>query len=197
MHIESLSTATYSLLVKNFRLILVYVSCLIIGLGFISNSVTAEIIDKIVAVLDEELILLSEVRERMERPVVRILANLDGAADIEQESLQYIIEERLLQREIQYLASPKDKELSTSLATQYIIEKYYKNDTQRFTQQLQEHSITATELEDGLILYLKGIDYIRRKYRFNANIDDSEVVLNLFRKWIKDLNARAKIQPVK
>ena len=179
---------------KNLCFILLYLLCMVISFSFTSIPIPAEVIDKIVVLLDEELILLSEVRERIDQPVVRILANLKGAENIEQDALPYIIEERLLQREIQYLAFPKDPEFNLSLATQYIIEMYHNNDPQSFEQQLQQQSITDSMLEEGLTLYLKGIDYIRRKYRFNADINDSNVVLNLFRKWIKDLKARAKIQ---
>ena len=154
----------------------------------------AEVIDKIVAVLDDELILLSEVREYMEKPVVRILANLANSTNIEQDALQYIIEHRLLLREIQYLAFPKEKELAMALATQYIIDTYYNKDTQDFEQQLQTEGITDTELEEELTLYMKGVDYIRRKYRFNADIDAPDVVLNLLQAWFKDLKVRTKIQ---
>ena len=159
-----------------------------------SPPIRAEIIDKIVAILDEELILLSELRECISKPVVKVVANLDGSVNIEQDALRYMIERRLLLREVQYLAFPDEKDLVKSLATQYIINMYYHKDAPAFAAKVQTQGIADAELAQELTLYMKGIDYIRRKSRFNADIDNPEVVLDLFQKWMKDLQARAKIQ---
>ena len=125
---------------------------------------------------------------------VKVVANLDGSVNIEQDALRYMIERRLLLREVQYLAFPEEKDLDRSLATQYIINTYYHKDAQAFAAKVQVQGVTDAELEQELTLYLKGIDYIRRKSRFNADIDNPDVVLDLFQKWIEDLQARAKIQ---
>ena len=154
----------------------------------------AEIIDKIVAILDDELILLSEIRECIEKPSVQLIANLGTSSDREQDALQYMIERRLLQKEIQYLATPKDREPILSVAKRYLINTYYDENTQAFDQQIQVRGMTEANLEEELELYIKGVDYIRRKYRFNADIDDPDVVLNLFHKWLKELKVKAKIQ---
>lgn len=175
-------------------IVIVCVYCLAIGFLFSSSTTPAEVIDKIVAILDEELIFLSEIRECTEKPVVKVLANLQNSPNIEQDALQYMIERRLLQQDIQYLAFPKERDLTMSLALQYIINTYHKGDEQGFKQQLQAQAITDAELEEELTLYMKGIDYIRRKYRFNADIDTPDVVSNLFQQWLKELKAKAKIQ---
>jgi hypothetical protein len=41
---------------------------------------------------------------------------------------------------------------------------------------------------------MKGLDYIRRKYRFNADVDDPDVVLKLFQQWLDELHAKAEVQ---
>ncbi len=174
----------------------IIVGTVLVGIYFFlqNTPAQAEVIDKIVAILNEELILLSEVRECMRKPSVRVLANLDASVDIDQDALRYIIERQLLSREIQYLAFPREEELIKSLAIQYIVNTYHSKDTQTFAEKVQAQGITEAEIEQELTLYMKGIDYIRRKYRFSADIDDSDIVLNLFQQWIKDLQAQAKIQ---
>jgi hypothetical protein len=154
----------------------------------------AEVVDKIVAILDEELILLSKVRECLNNPAARMLANFDASSDQEQAALHYLIEQQLLRREIQYLAFPKEKEVVKSLATTYIINTYYHKDAQAFAEKVRTQGVPDEALEQELLLSMKGIDYIRRKYRFNADIDKPDIVLNLFQQWVKDLQARAKIQ---
>lgn len=180
-------------IMKNFIPIL-WIICVAISFCFQSTPVQAEVIDKIVAILDEELILLSEIREWSRKPVTRVMVNLEASTAVEQDVLQYIIERQLLQKEIQYLAFPKEKEFVKSLATQYIINTYHNKDAEAFAAKVQAHEITEAELEQELTLYMKGVDYIRRKYRFSSNIDDPAVVLDLFQKWVKDLRAKAKLQ---
>jgi hypothetical protein len=171
-------------------------SIIFIGLCFYfqNTPVQAEVIDKIVAILDEDLILLSEIQEGTRKPVVKVIANLDTSGNIEQDALQYIIERHLLLREVQYLAFPKEKELVKSLAIQYIINTYYNQDAKTFAEKVQAQRITEAEIEQELTLYMKGVDYIRRKNRFSADIDEPNVVLNLFQKWVEDLQAQVKIQ---
>jgi len=144
--------------------------------------------------LEGELILLSEVREAAARPVVQVLVNLDASVQVEQDVLSYLIERRLLSREIQYLAFPKEAERIKTLATQHIITTYYQGDEGTFADRLSLHEITDTQLEQELTLYMKGLDYIRRKYRFNADVDDPDVVLKLFQQWLDELHAKAEVQ---
>lgn len=165
-----------------------------ISFCFQGIPVQAELVDKIVAVLDEELILLSEVRECTENPVARVLANLDTSSDIDQAVLQYMIERQLLLLRVQFLAFPKEKELVKALATQYIIDTYHHKDTQEFAEKVKTQGITELEIEQELTLYMKGVDYIRRKHRFTENIDDPDIVMKLFREWVEELQAQAKIQ---
>lgn len=172
------------------------ISCLTaMGFFFFGCSVArAEVIDKIVAILNDEIILLSELHEVMENPAVNVLVHLDSANSKVQDVLQYVIERQLLAREIQYLATPKDLETVKSLAIQYIVNTYYQQQRQVFDQQLAASGISEAQLNDELLLYMKGVDYIRRKYRFNANIDDQDVVMNLFQQWAKELKTKAQVQ---
>ena len=165
-----------------------------ISFCFQGTPVHAEIVDKIVAIVDEELILLSELRESTANPVIRVVANLETSGDIERDVLGYMIERQLLLQRIQYLAFPRENELVKTLATQYIVNIYHNSDMQAFAEKVQAQGITETELEHELTLYMKGVDYIRRKHRFAEDIDDPEVVLELFQKWIEELQAQAKIQ---
>lgn len=164
------------------------------GFFFSGLSARAEVIDKIAAILNDEVILLSELREVMERPAVNVLVHLEGASSKIQDVLQYVIERQLLAREIQYLATPKDLETVKALAIRYIVNTYYQQQSQPFEQQLAASGISESQLNDELLLYMKGVDYIRRKYRFNANIDDQDVIMNLFQQWVKDLKAKAQVQ---
>ena len=130
--------------------IFVVIFCLCCGgisFCFQGTPVEAEIVDKIVAILDEELILLSEVRECTEKPVARVIANLDASGDVERDVLRYMIERQLLLRRIQYLAFPKEKELVRTLATQYIINTYHNKNAQAFAEKVQTQGITEIEIE--------------------------------------------------
>ena len=165
-----------------------------IALSLISLTSHGEVIDKIVAILDDELILLSEIREQTEQPVVQVIANLATSEGHEEHALDYLIEKRLLQREIHFLAFPKETELTKTLALDYLAMAYNHGSSEKLQEELHAHNISETALEKELTLYMKGVDYIRRKYRFNAEIDQPEVVLNLFQHWITALKTKARIQ---
>ena len=171
-------------------MMILFVCCAGIGL---SSGAEAEVIDKILAVLDEELILLSEVREFAAKPVNQIVANLEHSSDVDRDALDYLIEQRLLQREIKYLAFPKEPERVLSVVMEYMSATYHDGDIQSLTRQLQQRGIPQTALETALELYMKGVDYIRRKYRFNADSNDPEVVLNLFQQLVRELRTKADI----
>jgi hypothetical protein len=164
--------------------------------GWLATPVCADIIDQIVAILDDELILLSEVREHAMNPASRAVANLQQTPALEEKTLQYMIERQLLTREVQYLAASREIATLKTLALQYIIKRYYQQDAQAFSDVVQATGISDAELEQEIALYMKGMDYIRRKHRFSENIDDPETVVALFEDWIDELQTQATIQIV-
>lgn len=178
---------------KTFRLTICVIG-VYIWVFWATVPVCADIIDQIVAILNDDLILLSEIREHTMNPASRAVANLQQPSTLEEKTLQYMIERQLLTREVQYLAvSPETATLKT-LALRYIIKHYYQQDAQAFSDVVQATGVTDAELEQELALYMKGMDYIRRKYRFSENVDDPETVVALFEQWIDELQAQASIQ---
>jgi hypothetical protein len=178
---------------KKIVVIMACLSCL--GLGAVSRSipVRAEVIDKIVAILGDEVILLSEVLEYAEKPVVQVVAAIGNSGDIEQTTLRYMIERQLLAQEIQYLAFPRGKEVVRSLALQYIVNTYHQQDIQAFEKNVRAYGVTEAELEQELDVYMKGIDYIRRKYRFSEDVENPQRVLKLFQAWLEELRNQTDI----
>jgi hypothetical protein len=162
--------------------------------GWLAVPVGADIIDQIVAILDGDLILLSEVREHAMNPAGRAVANLQQTSALEEKTLQYMIERQLLTREVQYLAVSREISMLKALALQYTIKRYHQQDAQAFSNVVQAAGITDVELEQEMALYMKGMDYIRRKHRFSENIDDPETVVALFEDWINELQTQASIQ---
>jgi len=178
---------------KDYRSIWHVMRLLVIALT-VSLAAQAEVIDKIVAVVNNDLILLSEVREHLARPAAQIVVAAETGVASEREALPYLIERKILTGEIQYLAFPKDRDFAWQLALQYLAATYQHQDAAAFAQRLQASQISPQALEDEFTLYLKGVDYIRRKYRFSADIDNPAIVFNLFEKWLVDLKAKMKIQ---
>ena len=110
------------------RIWVVIVLCLAsLGLSLWNTCETsmAEVIDKIAAIVDKDIILLSEIREYAAMPIVYLIANLAASEDVEQVALHYIVERRLLLREVQYLAVPREDDMLKSLAMQYIATQYH------------------------------------------------------------------------
>jgi hypothetical protein len=178
---------------KKLGVIMACLSCL--GLGAISFGVPvrAEVIDKIVAILGEAVILLSEVREHARMPVVQAVAAIGDANNIEP-TLRYMIERQLLIQEIQYLAFPREKEVIRSLVLRYIINTYHQQDKQAFEERVRASGVTEAELDQELAVYMKGIDYIRRKYRFSEDVENPDVVLKLFQTWLEELQNKTDRQ---
>lgn len=152
----------------------------------------AEVIDKIAAIVDEDLILLSEIREYAAMPVVNLVANLAASEDVERATLDYIVERRLLLREVQYLAVPREDNMLKLLAMQYIAVHYH-SDLQAFIEQLEASGISEAERDQELTVYMQGMDYIRRRYRFTEEVENPEIVLNLFQTWLDTLRAQTTI----
>ncbi|PID59102.1 hypothetical protein CSB45_01465 [candidate division KSB3 bacterium] len=169
-------------------------SALIVILLLASLTAEAELIEKIVAILDGELILLSDIQQELENPVAQVLADFDENSLQEEDVLTYVIERKLLQQEIQYLAAPKEKTLTKTIVLEYISKTFGHRTLEDLQQKLLTHRISDRDLEEELRLYMKGINYIRRKFRFKADIDNPDIVLKLFQKWLEDLKAKATIQ---
>lgn len=178
---------------KKFVAAVACLSCLGLGAVFQSVPIRAEVIDKIVAILGDEVILLSEVREYAEKSVVQIVTAIGNSGSVEQTTLQYMIERQLLAQEIQYLAFPRGKEVVRSLALEYIINTYHQRDIQAFEKNVRAYGVTEAELEQELDVYMKGIDYIRRKYRFSEDVENPERVLELFQTWLGELRNQTDI----
>ena len=159
-----------------------------------AHQASAEVIDKIVAILGGDLILLSEIREQTNKPVVRLLANLQESPTLEQDALPYLVERRILQREIDYLAAPKERDLMQSLALRYLADTYTHTTADELLAALTQRDISQADIEEELLLYMKGMDYIRRKYRFSDDIESPDVVMKLFRQWIDDLKSKMSLQ---
>lgn len=160
---------------------------------FTGVSSHAEVVDKIVAILGDDVILLSEVQEFAAAPVVRILANLEAADNTERGALHYLLERQLLQREIQTLAISQDTDFLKAIALQYLSTTYHQHHRDVLVEKLRVQNIPESALDQELLTYLKGVDYIRRKYRFREDITDPEIILTRFREWIADLQAQADI----
>jgi len=157
---------------------------------------SAEMIDKIIAIFDQDLLLLSEIREQTAKPITLIIANIQTSAQPEQDAIPYLLERRLLEREIRYLAYPKERELIKNLALSYLAMTYQHGTADELINKLEQAGISTASLDDELLLYMKGMDYIRRKYRFNADIESPQVVMELFQAWIKELRANVKFQMI-
>lgn len=161
-----------------------------------SGGVHAEVIDKIIAIFDQELILLSEIREQIARPATLIVANVPNSSQPEHDALPYIRERRLLKREIQYLASPKEPAQMQELALSYLAVTYQHGTADDLRKKLERAGISDALVEEELLLYMKGMDYIRRKHRFSDDIESPQVVMELFQTWINELNADTKFQMI-
>lgn len=181
-------------MMKIFRMLIICLACISWYYCWSTGFVQAEVVDKIVVILDAELVLLSEVREHASKATARAVANLLEAETLEESTLHYIIERRLLNREVQYLAVPREQESLKALAIRYLVKIYHQQDAQAFSNIIQEFGVTDDELEQEVALYVKGIDYIRRKYRFSKNVEDADVVLKLFENWLNELKTQATIQ---
>lgn len=167
---------------------------LIISLGIVWRmAAQAEVVDRIVAILNDDLILLSEVHEQAALPVARALATLDDDAAAEDEMLRYLVERRLLADEVRYLAVPRESDITRDLARRYIIETVYAGDAAAFEERLQRAGVSQSALDQELVLYQKGLDYIRRKNRFREDVDDADRVLTLFSNWLKALKQEAEL----
>ena len=154
----------------------------------------AEVIDKIVAILGRDLLLLSEIREQTNKPVVRLFANLRDSPTLEQDALPYLVERRILRQEIEYLAEPKERDLMLTLAFQYLADAYHQGNADDLRARLTQQAVPQADIEAELLLYMKGMDYIRRKYRFSEDIESPETVRRLFRAWIDDLKQKTALQ---
>lgn len=179
---------------RGWIILLLCLCCWEIGAVFKNQYGWAEVIDKIAAILDQNVILLSEVREYTDKPIVQILIHTDASENIDQQTLRYLLERHLLSREIHYLAFPQEMEVTKAVVLEYIIQKYSVQDAETLEQKIQEYGIMQEELEQELIPYIKGVEYIRRKNRFGEDVEKPEVLLKLFRQWIEELHAQANIQ---
>jgi hypothetical protein len=166
----------------------------IAGMGLGTFPSQGEIIDKIVAVLGNDLILFSEVQEYAQQPVVQVVAHLEDNPEIEQDTLNYLLERQLLFQEMHYLPLPRDIEAVQTLAVRYIVATYYADNLAAFTANVQAHGIDAHTLADELAPYMQGLEYIRRKNRFQENGADPDGILRLFRAWLAELQAQTMIQ---
>ncbi|HWP48729.1 MAG TPA: hypothetical protein VNM22_16355 [Candidatus Limnocylindrales bacterium] len=157
------------------------------------------LVDKIVAIVQNtDIITWSELREAANSKSLGFLLDLQGTPD-EKKVLEYLIENRLILHEIGYLSHRNVEPIELEVALRWIIKAYIQPGhslltREEFQKALEEKGISTQELKQLLEPQLRGIEYIRRKNRFTADIQDPEKVLELFENWIEELKKQGEIQ---
>jgi len=149
------------------------------------------LVDKIVAVVNKDIIAWSEVKEAMASKPLRFLLSPQGAPK-EGEILQYLIENKLILQEVSYLSYLGTDPLELEVALKHTMKNYPTED--EFRKTLEGNAISQEALKGLLEPQLRGVEFIRRRNRFTADVQDPGVVLQLFEDWLKGLKEKADIQ---
>lgn len=193
---KKMRLSMFGVMIKHPVFLFLTLLLVLIGWGIRSEDpVSAEVIDQIAAIVNADLILLSEVREASRQPAIQVIAHVNVTNNLAlQQTVRYLIERQLLTQEIQALAMPREQAFGRSVALRYIITTYYGDNAAAFAEQLRIHHLTEIDLDQELAAHIKGIDYIRRKYRFSDDVDKPDLVLERFREWVAELQAQVNPQ---
>lgn len=169
--------------------------------GFLLPTLFSQrvLVDKIVAIVQNtDIITWSELREAANSKSLGFLLDLRGTPS-ENKVLQYLIENKLILHEIGYLSYRNVEPIELDVALRWMRKAYIQQDSsvptqEEFQKALEEKGISTEELKRLLEPQLRGIEYIRRKNRFTADIQDPEKVLELFENWIEELKKQGDIR---
>jgi hypothetical protein len=135
-----------------------------------SGSARAEIIDRILAVVDTQIITLSDVRAALRFGLVSEDVSLDPTGAV----LQRLIDRRLMLIEVDRYAPPEpaDPAVNASLAA---VERRFK-DALAFEIALTQSGLTREELRRQLRDSLRIESYLQQRFSTALQVSDDEVV---------------------
>ncbi len=158
------------------------IACLIIGLGFLSAPASAEVVERIAAIVNDDIILLSEVEEvaRSYRSMLVGIRDPDRRTAKEKEIhtkvVDSLIEDKLLQQQM--------KELNFSVSEREVdgaIERVMKQnnipDQDTLKEALKQQGIEWTKYRGEVRKQLEKWQFINAKVGNRIKISDAEVEL--------------------
>jgi hypothetical protein len=156
------------------------------------------LVDKIVVVVnDKQIITLSEIKEALASKPLRFLLDSQGTPT-ERKVFDYLIENKLILEEIGYLSHRHVEPLELEVALSWMMKLQGRNDTSStvddFRKTLEEKGFSIDTLNRFLEMQLRGIEYIQRKNRFTADIQDPKKVLQLYEDWLTELKKKGDIR---
>jgi peptidyl-prolyl cis-trans isomerase SurA len=153
-----------------------------------SPSVRAEIIDRILAVVDTQIITLSDVRAALRFGLVPedVSVDLTGAA------LQRLIDRRLMLAEVDRYAPPEPSEAAVN-ASLAALERRFK-DALGLEIALNQSALTREELRRHLRDTLRIESYLQQRFSTTVQVSDDEVA-RYYREHPEDFMRDGQLRP--
>jgi hypothetical protein len=151
-------------------------------------AAAAEIIDRILAIADAQIITLSDVRAALKFGLVPEDVTTDpiGAA------LQRLIDRRLMLAEVERYAPPEPSEPAVN-ASVAVIERRYK-DALAFEIALNQSALTREELRRQLRDTLRIESYLQQRFSSAAQVSEDDV-LRYYREHSADFTREGRLPP--
>ena len=152
-----------------------------------SGSARAEVIDRILAVVDTQIITLSDVRAALRFGLVPEDVSLDPTGTV----LQRLIDRRLMLTEVDRYAPPEPADLAVN-ASLAAVERRFK-DALAFEIALTQSGLTREELRRQLRDVLRIEAYLQQRFSTAVQVSDDEV-LRYYREHPEDFTLNGQLR---
>jgi hypothetical protein len=161
------------------------------------TSVRAEIIDRIVVSVGNQVVTASEVRRELQMTAFLNGAEMDLSADTRRKATERLIEQKLIRKEMEVGRYPGPSAADTEPLLQQVREQRFKSN-EEYLKALAKYGISEPDLKGQLLWQLTVLRFVEFRFRVpgetagqaqaNQEIDKAMDV------WLKEARARTRIE---
>lgn len=138
------------------------------ALTLLSRAASAELVDRIVAIVDREVVLLSEAE--LARAIARVRTGEEARLA---EVVDRLIEARLIEREVERFTSDPIPSVVLDEAVEDVRSRF--GSEEDFQEQLHQAGLTPVELRSELARQITIARYLERRFRALSFVSEEEV----------------------
>ena len=166
-------------------------------LGLLPGVQRAEIIDRIVVSVGNQVVTASEVRREIRMTAFLNGADVDFGADSRRKATERLIEQKLIRKEMEVGRYPGPAETETEPLLQQVREQRFKSN-EEYGQALAKYGISEPDLKAQLLWQLTVLRFIEFRFRVPGETDGQEKANQEIDRqmdvWLKEARARTHVE---
>ena len=165
--------------------------------GFLLGRLPAEIIDRIVVSVGNQVVTASEVRREIQMAAFLNGAEMDVSADARRKATERLIEQKLIRKEMEVGRYPGPSAAETEPLLQQVREQRFPSN-EEYTRALAKYGISEPDLKAQLLWQLTVLRFVEFRFRVPGETAGQAQANQQIDKemdaWLKEARARTRIE---